>query len=181
MSGSCHPAPTDDPADRRAEELISIVPRNRRQIYDMRRVIEMVLDEGSFFEIGRLYGRGLITGLGRLSGHPVGVLANDCKHLAGSMTDAGARKTRRFIELCDTFHLPVVSLIDEPGFMIGAAAEKAGTIRFGTAAVLAAASSVVPWASVIVRTAHGVAEAAHFGPDGFVVAWPSAKTRRNPG
>jgi acetyl-CoA carboxylase carboxyltransferase component len=168
-------APTDDPADRREEELISIVPRNRRQIYDMRRVIELVLDEGSFFEIGRLYGRGLITGLGKLSGQPVGILANDCKHLAGSMTDAGARKTRRFIELCDTFHLPVVSLIDEPGFMIGQAAEKAGTIRFGTAAVLAAASSVVPWASVIVRTAHGVAEAAHFGPDGFVVAWPSAK------
>ena len=167
--------PTDDPCERREEELISVVPRNRRQIYDMRRVIELVLDKGSFFEIGRLYGRGLITGLGRLSGQPVGVLANDCRHLAGSMTDAGARKTRRFIELCDSFHLPVVSLIDEPGFMIGPAAEKAGTIRFGTAAVLAAASSVVPWASVIVRTAHGVAEAAHFGPDGFVVAWPSAK------
>ncbi len=168
-------ASADDPAGRRAEELIEIVPRNRRKIYDMRRVIDLVLDEGSFFEIGRLYGRGLITGLGRLSGQPVGVLANDCRHLAGSMTEAGARKTRRLIELCDTFHLPVVSLIDEPGFMIGPDAEKAGTIRFGTAAVLAAASSVVPWASVIVRTAHGVAEAAHFGPDGFVVAWPSAK------
>ena len=165
----------DDPADRRAEELIAIVPRNRRQLYDMRRVIALVLDEGSFFEIGRLYGPGLITGLGRLLGQPVGVLANDCRHLAGSMTAAGSQKTRRFIELCDTFHLPVVSLIDEPGFMIGAEAEKAGTIRFGTAAVLAAATSVVPWASVMVRKAHGVAEVAHFGPDGFVVAWPSAE------
>ena len=91
------------------------------------------------------------------------------------MTATGAQKTRRFIEFCDTFHLPIVSLIDEPGFMIGADAEKAGTIRFGTAAVLAAASSVVPWASVIVRKTHGVAQAAHFGPDGFVVAWPSAE------
>jgi acetyl-CoA carboxylase carboxyltransferase component len=167
--------PANDPPDRRAEELIEIVPRNRRKIYDMRKVIGMVLDEGSFFEMGRLYGTGTITGLARLMGQPVGVLGNDCKQLAGSMTATGAQKTRRFIEFCDTFHLPIVSLIDEPGFMIGAEAEKAGTIRFGTAAVLAAASSVVPWASVIVRKAHGVAEAAHFGPDGFVVAWPSAE------
>ena len=165
----------DDPADRRAEELIEIVPRNRRKLYDMRRVIALVLDQGSFFEIGRLYGQGTITGLARLSGQPVGVLANDCWHLAGSMTAAGSQKTRRFIELCDTFHLPIVSLVDEPGFMLGTEAEKAGTIRFGTAAVLAAASSVVPWASVIVRKAHGVAVAAHFGPDGYVVAWPSAE------
>ena len=167
--------PADDPANRRAEELIEMVPRNRRHIYDMRKVIKLVLDAGSFFEMGRLYGTGTITGLARLMGQPVGVLGNDCKQLAGSMTATGAQKTRRFIEFCDTFHLPIVSLIDEPGFMIGAEAEKAGTIRFGTSAVVAAATSVVPWASVIVRKAHGVAEAAHFGPDGFVVAWPSAE------
>jgi methylmalonyl-CoA decarboxylase subunit alpha len=165
----------DDPTDRRAEELLSIVPQERRQIYDMRQIIDMVLDKDSFFEIGKLYGRGTITGLARLNGQPVGILSNDARHLAGSMTDAGSRKTRRFIELCDTFHLPIVSLLDEPGFMIGAAAEKASTIRFGTSAVIAAASSVVPWATVIIRKAHGVAEAAHFGPDGFVVAWPSAE------
>ncbi|MBT5780267.1 MAG: propionyl-CoA carboxylase [Rhodospirillaceae bacterium] len=167
--------PSDDPAERREEELISMVPRNRRHIYDMRKVIAMVLDKGSFFEMGRLYGTGTITGLARLRGQPVGVLGNDCKQLAGSMTALGAQKTRRFIEFCDTFHLPIVSLIDEPGFMIGAEAEKAGTIRLGTSAVLAAASSVVPWASVIVRKMHGVAQAAHFGPDGFVTAWPSAE------
>ena len=167
--------PADDPAERRAEELIDIVPRSRRKIYDMRKVIELVLDAGSFFEMGRLYGTGTITGLARLMGQPVGVLGNDCKQLAGAMTAAGAQKTRRFIEFCDTFHLPIVSLIDEPGFMIGAEAEKSGTIRFGSAAVMAAATSVVPWASVIVRKVHGVAQAAHFGPDGFVVAWPSAE------
>ena len=99
----------DDPAERRAEELIGIVPRNRRKLYDMRRVIALVLDEGSFFEIGRLSGQGTITGLARLMGQPVGVLANDCWHLAGAMTAAGSQKTRRFIELCDTFHLPIVS------------------------------------------------------------------------
>lgn len=164
-----------DPPARRAEELLEIVPRNRRKLYDMRRVIALVLDEGSFFEIGRLYGTGLVTGFGRLAGHAIGLLANDCRHLAGAMTADGARKTRRLIELCDTFGLPVVSLVDEPGFMIGGEAEKAGTIRYGTAAVLAAASCAVPWATVILRKAHGVAAAAHFGPDAFVVAWPSAE------
>ena len=168
-------APADDPPDRRAEELIEIVPRNRRRLYDMRKVIALVLDEGSFFEIGRLYGQGVITGFARLSGHPVGVFANDCWHLAGAMTAAGAQKTRRFVELCDTFHVPVLSLVDEPGFMIGAEAEQAATIRFGTAAVLAAAGCSVPWASVIVRKCHGVAAVAHFGPDAYVLAWPSAE------
>ena len=167
--------PADDPPDRRAEELIEIVPRNRRQLYDMRRVIALVFDEGTFFEIGRLYGPGLITGFGRLCGYPVGIFANDCWHLAGAMTAAGAQKTRRFIELCDTFHMPIISLVDEPGFMIGADAEQAGTIRFGTAAVLAAAGASVPWASVLVRKVHGVAAVAHFGPDAYVVAWPSAE------
>lgn len=165
----------DDPPDRRAEELIGIVPRNRRRLYDMRRVIALVLDQGSLFEIGRLYGQGLITGFARLMGYPVGVLANDCWHLAGAMTAAGAQKTRRFVELCDTFHVPLVSLVDEPGFMIGTEAEQAGTIRFGTAAVLAAAGCSVPWASVIVRKCHGVAAAAHFGPDAYALAWPSAE------
>ncbi len=168
-------APGNDPTNQQSEELISIVPRNRRQLYNMRRIISLVFDRASFFEIGRLYGTGLITGLGRLNGQPVGVLANDCKNLAGSMTALSAQKCRRFIELCDTFHLPIVSLVDEPGFMIGKEAEQAGTIRFGTAAVLAAATSVVPLASVIIRKAHGVAEAAHFGPNGYVVAWPSAE------
>ena len=168
-------SPVTDPTDKQCEELISIVPRNRRQLYDMRRVISLIFDKSSFFEIGRLYGTGLITGLGRLRGQPVGVLANDCQKLAGSMTALSAQKCRRFVELCDTFHLPIVSLVDEPGFMIGKEAERAGTIRFGTAAVIAAATSVVPWASVIIRKAHGVAEAAHFGPNGYVVAWPSAE------
>ena len=152
------------------------MPRDRRKLFDMRRALAMVLDRASFFEIGRGYGRSQITGLARLDGHPVGVLANDCRHLAGAMTADGADKVRRFVELCQTFHLPIVSFVDEPGFMIGSAAEKAGTIRAGAAAVLTVATSTVPWASVMVRKSFGVAQAAHYGSEGYVLAWPSAET-----
>lgn len=166
----------DDSRERREAELARLVPRDRRKLFDMRRALEMVLDKTSFFEIGRGYGRSQITGLARLDGHPVGVLANDCRHLAGAMTADGADKVRRFVELCQTFHLPIVSFVDEPGFMIGSAAEKAGTIRAGAAAVLTVATSTVPWASVMVRKSFGVAQAAHYGSEGYVLAWPSAET-----
>ena len=166
----------EDAPSRRDEGLREAVPRDRRKLFDMRRVLAMVLDEGNFFEMGRFYGRGQIVGLARLAGQPVGVLANDCRHLAGAMTAQGADKLRRFVELCQTFHLPIASFVDEPGFMIGGAAEKAGTIRAGSAAVLTVAMSTVPWASVVVRKSFGVAQAAHYGPEGYVLAWPSAET-----
>jgi acetyl-CoA carboxylase carboxyltransferase component len=163
----------DDPTDRTEEELLSIVPRERRRVYKMRRLIELVCDRGSFFELGELWGRTQITGFARLAGQPVGVLANDPNFYAGAMTADGSQKVRRFVDLCDTFHLPIVSLVDEPGFMIGSAAERAATIRHGTATLFAVMQSSVPWASVIVRKTYGVAAAAHFGPRGFVVGWPS--------
>ncbi len=168
-------ADCDDPADRRDEALLTIVPRDRRKPFDMRKIIAHVVDRDSFFEFGRKHGPGQITGFARLSGQPVGVMGNDCRFYAGAMSAEGARKVRRFIELCQTFTLPIVSLVDEPGFMIGIESEKAGAIRPGTAAVLAAASCTVPWCSVIVRKAFGVAGAAHFGPDAYVLAWPSAE------
>lgn len=164
-----------DPRHRQAEELLAIVPRDRRHIYDMRRVLGHVLDQDSFFETGRHFGPGLIVGLGRLDGQPCGIIANDCRHYAGAMTAAGAQKVVRLIELCETFHLPIVTFVDEPGFMIGLEAERAATIRYGTAAVLRAAGCRVPWATVIVRRVFGVAGAAHFGPDAYVLAWPSAE------
>ena len=168
-------ASNDDPM--RAEPtLLDIVPRDRRQVYDMRRVLELVVDRESFFEMGACYGSSQITGLARLRGQSVGVLANDPAYYAGAMTAAGAQKVRRFIDFCDTFHLPIVSLVDEPGFMIGSAAEAAGTIRHGTSAIFATVQSTVPWASVIVRKAYGVAAAAHFGPGGLVLSWPAAET-----
>ena len=110
-----------------------------------------------------------------MNGQPVGVLANDGRFYAGAMTAHGSRKVRRFVDLCDTFHLPVLSFVDEPGFMIGAEAERAGTIRHGAEAMFAVVQSTVPWASVIVRKTYGVAAAAHFAPDGFTVMWPSAE------
>ena len=165
----------DDDRERGEAELLSIVPRDRRKTYRMRRLLALVLDRGSFFELAPGYGRGQITGLARMNGQPVGVLANDGRFYAGAMTADGSRKLRRFVDLCDAFHLPVLSFVDEPGFMIGTAAERAGTIRFGTEALFAVVQSTVPWASIIVRKAYGVAAAAHFAPGGFVLSWPSAE------
>ncbi len=167
-------APT--PPTGAADALADIVPRDRRKPFAMRRVIEAVVDGGSLFELGRKFGPGQITALARLNGHAIGVLANDCMFYAGAMTAEGAQKVRRFVDLCNTFHLPIVSLVDEPGFMIGPEAEQAATIRHGVAAITAVVQSRVPWASVIVRKVFGVAGAAHFGPGGLVLAWPSAET-----
>ena len=169
-------APCDDPADRAEEELLSLVPRERRKSYKMRRALELVLDRGSFFETAPEFGRSLVCGLARLRGQPVGVLANDPNHYAGAMTAESAQKLRRHVDLCDTFHLPIVSFVDEPGFLIGPDAERAATIRHGTAAIFAVMQTSVPWASVHVRKAFGVAAAAHFGPGGHVIAWPSAES-----
>ncbi len=166
---------TDDDPNRADEELISLIPRDRRKPYNGRKLIKHVVDQGSFFEIGKRYGPGQIVGLARMNGQPVGVFASDCKYAAGSMTANGAQKVRRFIDLCDTFHLPILSFVDEPGFMIGPDAEKAGTIRYGTAFVMAAMQSRVPWASVVVRKSFGVAAAGHFSPEGLVLVWPSAE------
>jgi acetyl-CoA carboxylase carboxyltransferase component len=171
----CEEEPSDDP-ERRAEELLEIIPRERRQVYAMREIVKAVFDQGSFFEMTKGYGRGQITGLARLAGRPVGLIANDPHFYAGSMDAEGAQKVRRFVEFCDTFHLPIVSLVDEPGFMIGSASEKSGTIRYGVEAIAAVVTSRVPWCSVMVRKAYGVAAAAHFGPRGHVLSWPSAES-----
>ncbi|MDC3405960.1 propionyl-CoA carboxylase [Luminiphilus sp.] len=168
--------PCDDPVGRCDEHLLEVVPRNRRQAFDMRSIITSVVDRDSFFEMGRGYGRSQITGLARLNGQTVGVWANDGRFLAGSMTADGAHKARRFMELCETFSFPIVSLVDEPGFMIGSQAERDATIRHGASAVLTAALTTVPWVSVMIRRSFGVAQAAHYGPDGYVIAWPSAES-----
>ena len=167
---------TDDPRDRAEESLRDIVPKDRRKPFNMRKVVKAVVDKGSFFEMTKRFGPSLITGLARLNGRSVGVIANDCHFYAGAMTAQAAQKLRRFADMCNTFHLPILSFVDEPGFMIGSASEKAATIRHGTAAIAAVMQSRVPWASVIVHKVFGVAGAAHFGPDGYVLSWPSAAT-----
>jgi acetyl-CoA carboxylase carboxyltransferase component len=170
------PAPRtacDDPEDRSEEELLSIVPRERRKPYKVRRVIQLVVDRGSFFELAAGYGRTQLVGLARVAGQPVGVIANDPMIYAGGMSADGARKIRRFVETCDAFHLPVVSFVDEPGFLIGPEAEAAGTIRYGMEAMFAVLQTRVPWLSIVLRKSFGVAQGIHYGPGATVVAWPS--------
>ncbi|MEM7422156.1 MAG: carboxyl transferase domain-containing protein [Pseudomonadota bacterium] len=167
--------PCDDPVDRQDDALIDLVPRDRRRALDMRKLIALIVDRGSLFEIGRGYGRSQITGLARMNGQVVGIWGNDGKYLAGSMTAQGAHKARRFMELCQTFHIPIVAFVDEPGFMIGSQAEKEATIRHGANAAMTAAMVLVPWCSIMVRRSFGVAQVAHYGPEGEVYAWPSAE------
>ncbi len=164
-----------DPPDRREEELISIVPRDRRQPYKMRRILDAVLDRGSVFELGAAFGRPVITSLARLGGRPVGVLASDPEHYGGGVTADASEKLARFVDMCDQFHLPVVNLVDVPGFVIGTDAERAGTIRRGGRALFSVYQASVPWVSVLVRKVFGVAGAGH--GDGSRLnlryAWPS--------
>ena len=167
---------TEDSINRKEEELLSIIPKDRKKSYEMRDIVKMVSDRDSFFEITKYFGRGIITGFARINGFCVGILANDSNFYAGSMSAEGARKTTRFVKLCDTFHIPIVSLVDEPGFLIGPEAELQATILHGTEAVLAVTDSKVPWSSIMVRKSFGVAAAAHYGPNGYVLAWPSAES-----
>jgi len=166
--------PTDDP-DRRAGELIDIVPRERRQVYDMRQILELVFDSSSVFEIGRGFGPSTITAFARLDGYPVAVLASDPRVYGGGLTANGSDKMTRFCDLAETFHLPVVHVVDQPGFVIGVEAEKAGTIRKGARALAAVYQASVPWVSIIVRKVFGVAGAAHGNAHRLNLryAWPS--------
>jgi acetyl-CoA carboxylase carboxyltransferase component len=168
--------PRDEP-DRREPELISIVPRDRRKVYDMRRIVSLIVDIDSFFEIGRYYGPALITGLARIDGIPVGVMANDPHIMAGSIDAAAAEKMTRFVDLCDTFRLPVVNFVDNPGFLVGVEAEKQGTIRKGVRALAAVYQATTPWCSVIIRKAFGVAGAGHSNHTRSSprYAWPSGE------
>ena len=167
---------SNDKIDRREELLLSIIPRDRRKAYNMRKLINLVIDKNSFFEMSKKYGSSLITGLARLNGNSVAIIANDCMFYAGAMTSQAALKLRRFVDFVNSFNIPVISFVDEPGFMIGPDSEKAGTIRHGTSAISAVMQSSVPWASIIVRKVFGVAGAAHFSPGGYVLSWPSAET-----
>jgi acetyl-CoA carboxylase carboxyltransferase component len=165
---------TDDPA-RREEWLIEAVPRDRRKVYDMRKIARAVVDRDSFFEIGRKFGGSAITGLARLDGWPVAVLASDPYIYGGGWTAHASQKITRFVDLANTFHLPVVHLVDVPGFVIGLEAEKAGTIRHGARALAAVYQARVPWCSILVRKAFGVAGAAHTNHARlhYRYAWPS--------
>jgi acetyl-CoA carboxylase carboxyltransferase component len=172
------PSRLDDPGDdpgRRDASLQDIVPRDRRAPYDVRRLLASVFDLGSVLELGRRFAPSSVTALARLDGWPVAVLASDPHSYGGGMTADGADKTARFVDLAETFGLPVVHLVDQPGFVIGSAAERAGTIRHGARALAAIYQSTVPWASVVIRRVFGVAGAGHRPHHRATmrVAWPS--------
>lgn len=164
-----------DPVSRREENLLSIVPQSRRQVYKMRSIITSVVDEGAFFEIGRQHGRSSICGLARLDGWPVAILASDPYVYGGAWTAESSQKVVRFIDLAETFHLPVVHLVDVPGFRIGLEAEQAATIRHGARALTAIYQAKAPWCSIVIRKAFGVAGAAMSNAARlpFRYAWPS--------
>jgi acetyl-CoA carboxylase carboxyltransferase component len=166
----------EDSVDRRDEALLSVIPRDRREMYEVREIVTSVVDGGSFFEINPDYGRSLVTGLARLAGHPVGIMANDTHFFGGAVDASAAEKMMRFVDLCDTFHIPMVNLVDNPGFLIGVSAEEAGTVRLGSRALMACYQASIPWVSVIMRRCYGVAGAGHSNSDGLNLryAWPSA-------
>jgi acetyl-CoA carboxylase carboxyltransferase component len=168
--------PCDDDPERAEESLMKAVPRNRRQVYKMRPIIEAVVDKGSFFEMGQNFGRSVIAGFARFEGRAVLLLASDPYHYGGSWTTEACQKVVRFVDLAETFHLPVVYLMDCPGFMIGLDAEKSATIRHGVRAMAAVNQTTVPWCTIIVRNAFGVAGVVHQPANRFSMryAWPSA-------
>ena len=169
--------PTSDPADRSDDKLLKAVPRDARQVYRMRPILSSVLDKDSFFEIGKAWGRSVITGLGRLDGWPVAILASDPYHYGGAWTSDACRKAIRLTDLAETFHLPVVHFVDIPGFLIGTEAERSGVMRYGTQALTAIRQSSVPWCAMMVRKAFGMAGLSQRnGSEAFVrYAWPSAQ------
>jgi len=164
-----------DPPGRREEELLSIVPRERRSPYEVRRILELVMDAGSVFEMGAGFGRSAVISFARLAGRPVGVIASDPKHYGGGLTADASEKLTRFVDLCDQFRLPLVNLVDQPGFVIGTDAERRGTIRRGTRAMFSVYQASVPAVSVLVRKVFGVAGAAHGDHSRLNLryAWPS--------
>lgn len=164
-----------DPVDRRDESLLSVVPREAKQVYSMRRIAAAVFDQGSFFEMGARWGRAVITAFARLDGYPVAVLASDPSYLGGSWDAKTSEKAERFVKLADQFRLPIVHLVDNPGFMIGGEAERTGTIRYGVQAMNAIYRATVPLASVVVRRAYGIAGSAMSNAERFQYrfAWPS--------
>lgn len=174
--------PCDDPADRRDAWLNDAIPRDRRKIFQPRKILNTIFDKGSVFELSPHFGAALLTAFARIDGYAVGVMINNPSSMGGALTRAAASKMERFIDLCDTFHLPMINLVDQPGTMTGVEAEKAGTIAATLNASAAVEQSSIPWCAIVIRRCFGLAGALlspKFGPNGTSIphrfAWPSAR------
>jgi acetyl-CoA carboxylase carboxyltransferase component len=170
--------PVSDPVDRREDALLDVLPDSNRKPYDMYDVIRLIVDDGDYLDLKPKWARTVITCLARMGGRPVGIVASQPRHLGGILDNDSADKAARFVSLCDAFGIPLVFLVDVPGFMVGTKVEAAGIIRHGAKMLHAVASAVVPKVTVIVRKAYGagyyVMNGRAYEPD-LIVAWPSAE------
>lgn len=182
MPSSCNEKPPiaecTDPIDRREEKLLEILPESTRQAYDMNELIRAVVDHGRFLDVKPKFARAIITGLARIGGRPCGIVANNPKQMGGILTNDSADKAAHFIQLCDAFNVPLVFLMDVPGFMVGSKVEHEGIIRHGAKMLHAMASATVPKLTCVVRKGYGagyfVMAGRAYEPD-LIVAWPGAE------
>jgi acetyl-CoA carboxylase carboxyltransferase component len=170
--------PTDDPVDRGDEELLDVLPDSNRKPYDMYDVIRRMVDDGVYFDIKPQFAKTIITCLARFGGRPAGIVANQPKQLGGILDNDSSDKAARFINLCNAFNIPLVYLMDVPGFMVGTKVEAEGIIRHGAKFLYATANATVPKVTVVLRKAYGagyyVMNGRAYEPD-VIVAWPSAE------
>ncbi|WP_308238315.1 carboxyl transferase domain-containing protein [Phenylobacterium sp. J367] len=164
-------------ADQR--RLRHLIPENRVRAYDVREVIRTLADEGSWLELRGGYGTGIITGFLRIEGRPLGLIANDPRHLGGAIDSPGAEKGARFLQLCDAFDVPVLSLCDTPGFMVGPQSETTAAVRRGSRLFVTATTLSVPLFTVVLRKGYGLGAQAMAGGDfsapAMMLAWPTAE------
>jgi acetyl-CoA carboxylase carboxyltransferase component len=171
-------ADTTDPVDRMDDELLDVLPDSPRKPYDMYDVIARIVDDGRWFDLKPRWARTIITCLARMGGRPVGIVANQPRQLGGILENDSADKAARFINLCDAFNIPLLFLMDVPGFMVGTKVEQAGIIRHGAKMLYAVSRATVPKVTVVIRKAYGAGYYVMCGkayePD-LIVAWPSAE------
>ncbi len=168
---------TGDDPNRADEALKDIVPESRRRPYNMRSIIDKIADIDSVFEIQPTFGKAIITSLARVDGRVVGIVANNPMIYGGAVDAAAANKQTHFVELCDTFHIPLVFLVDVPGFMVGTQAERQATLRAGMRSVYVGLQATVPSFTVVIRKCYGMAGMGTTDKNGldFKIAWPSAE------
>jgi acetyl-CoA carboxylase carboxyltransferase component len=167
-----------DPVERVEETLLDVLPASTRAAYDMYEIIRRIVDDGEYFDLKPRWARSIITCLARFGGRPAGIVANQPRHLGGILDNDSADKAARFINLCNAFGIPLVYLVDVPGFMVGTKVEAAGIIRHGAKMLFATANATVPKITVVVRKAYGAGYYVMCGrayePD-LIVAWPTAE------